>query len=180
MSSIRDYWPEFLARVREFSVLADAEDAELETLRQAIDDVLDDQFIETATERGIARREAILNITPYGDDILETRRFRVAGKWLNRLPYTYRMLIERLNALLGEGKYVVELHKEPYTIEVWIELIVKRQFDAAQEMLRETIPANLSITVKLRYNQHQTLRILTHGAMRAYRHIDIREEAIVP
>jgi len=179
MPSIRDYWPEFLARVREFSILADAEDAELETLRQAIDNILNDQFIETATDRGIARRESILGIVPYGDDTLETRRFRVAGKWLNRLPYTYRMLIERLNALLGEGKYVVELHKEPYTLRVLIELVVKRQFDAAKEMLREVVPANLSLTIELRYNQHQTLRPLTHGAMRAYRHIDIREEAIV-
>lgn len=178
MPSIRDYWPEFLARVREFSVLADAEDAELEALRQAIDDVLNDQFIETATERGIARREAILGIVPYGDDTLETRRFRVAGKWLNRLPYTYRMLQERLNALLGEGHYVIELHKEPYTLRVQIELTVKRQFDAVQQILREVVPANLRLIVELRYNQHMTIGQLTHGALAVYRHIDIREEAL--
>ena len=178
MPSIRDYWPEFLARVREFSVLADAEDAELEALKREIDRLLDDQFIATATERGIARREAILGITPFGDDTLETRRFRVAGKWLNRLPYTYRMLIERLNALLGEGKYVVELHKEPYTLRVLIELVVKRQFDAAKEMLREVVPANLHLIVELRYNQHATVARLTHGALAAYKHIDIREEAL--
>lgn len=179
MPSIRDYWPEFLARVREFSVLADAEDIELEALRQAIDDVLNDQFIATATERGIARREAILGIVPYGDDTLETRRFRVAGKWLNRLPYTYRMLQERLNALLGEGHYVIELHKEPYTLTVKIELVVKRQFDAAQEMLREVVPANLKLIVELRYNQHQKLAQYTHGDLGSYTHGAIREEAIV-
>lgn len=179
MPSIRDYWPDFLARVREFGVLADTEDVELEELRKAIDDVLNDQFIETATERGIARREAILGIVPYGDDTLETRRFRVAGRWLNRLPYTMRMLRERLDKLLGEGHYVIELHKEPYTLRVKIELIVKRQFEAAQKMLREVVPANLSLTVELRYNQHQTLRPLTHGAMRIYKQIDLREEAIV-
>jgi hypothetical protein len=179
MPSIRDYWPEFLARVREFGVLADSEDVELETLRKAIDDVLNDQFIETATERGIARREAILNIVPYGDDTLETRRFRVAGKWLNRLPYTMRMLQERLDAMLGTGHYEIELHKEPYTLKVKIELIAKRQFDAAQEMLREVVPANLQLIVELRYNQHMTVGQLTHGALSAYRHIDIREEAIV-
>jgi Uncharacterized protein conserved in bacteria (DUF2313). len=178
MPSIRDYWPEFLARVREFSVLADTEDAELEALRQAIDDVLNDQFIETATERGIARREVILGIVPYGDDTLETRRFRVAGKWLNRLPYTYRMLQERLNALLGEGHYVIELHKEPYTLRVQIELTVKRQFDAVQQILSEVVPANLRLIVELRYNQHMTIGQLTHGALAAYRHIDIREEAL--
>jgi len=179
MPSIRDYWPEFLARVREFELLADIKDDELAVLRQAIDDVLNDQFIETATERGIARREAILGIVPYGDDTLETRRFRVAGRWLNRLPYTMRMLQERLDKLLGEGHYVIELHKEPYTLRVLIELTVKRQFDAAKEMLREVLPANLHLIVELRYNQHMTVGQLTHGALSAYRHIDIREEAIV-
>lgn len=179
MPSIRDYWPEFLARVREFELFADIEDDELAVLRQAIDDVLNDQFIETATERGIARREAILGIVPYGDDTLETRRFRVAGRWLNRLPYTMRMLQERLDKLLGEGHYVIELHKEPYTLRVLIELAVKRQFDAAKEMLREVVPANLQLIVELRYNQYMTIGQLTHGALSAYRHIDIREETIV-
>ncbi|WP_028988020.1 putative phage tail protein [Thermicanus aegyptius] len=178
MAKIGEYWPEFLAQLREFGLVADTEDVELNDLRQEINNILNDQFIETATERGIARREAILNITPYGDDTIETRRFRVAGKWLNRLPYTYRMLQDRLDALLGPGKYVIELHKEPYTLRVLIELTVKRQFDAAQGMLREVVPANLRLIVELRYNQHITIGQLTHGALAAYRHIDIREEVL--
>lgn len=179
MPDIREYWPEILAKIREFDLIADVENTELDALAQEIENILNDQFIETATERGIARRELILGIVPYSDDMLETRRFRVAGKWLNRLPYTYRMLQERLDALLGEGHYVIELHKEPYTLTVKIELIVKRQFDTAQKMLREVVPANLNLIVELRYNQHMTVGQLTHGALAAYRHIDIREEAIV-
>lgn len=178
MPDIREYWPEILTKVREFGLIADAENAELDVLAQEIESILNDQFIETATERGIARREAILGIVPYGDDTLETRRFRVAGKWLNRLPYTYRTLQERLNALLGEDHYVIELHKEPYTLRVLIELTVKRQFDAVQDLLREVVPANLRLIVELRYNQHMTIGQLTHGALAAYRHIEIREEAL--
>lgn len=176
--SIRDYWPEFLQKIKEFSLLADVEDEELDKIKQAIDEILNDQFIETATERGIARREAILGIVPYGDDTLETRRFRVAGKWMNRLPYTMRMLQERLDALLGVGHYEIELHKEPYILCVKIELIAKRQFDATQKMLREIIPANLKLIVELRYNKHLTVAKLTHSVLSGYRHAEIREEAL--
>jgi hypothetical protein len=178
MPDIREYWPKDIEGISEFGLIADAENDELDVLEQEIANILDDQFIETATERGIARREAILGIVPYGDDMLETRRFRVAGKWLNRLPYTYRMLQERLNALLGDGKYVIELNNEPYTLKVLIELVVKRQFDAAQEMLREVVPANLQLIVELRYNQHLTVAQLTHSQLSAFRHIDIREEVL--
>lgn len=178
MPDIQEYWPEILTKVREFRLIADADNAELNMLAQEIENILNDQFIETATERGIAWREAILNITPYGDDTLETRRFRVAGKWLNRLPYSYRMLLERLDALLGAGHYTIELHQEPYTLTVKIELIVKRQFDAAQEMLREIIPANIKLVVELRYNQHQKLAQYTHAELSAYTHGDLREAVL--
>ena len=159
-------------------MIGDAENEKLEALTQEIENILDDQFIETATERGIARRESILGIVPYGDDTLETRRFRVAGKWLNRLPYTMRMLEERLNVMLGEGHYVIELHKEPYMLRVLIELVSKRQFDAAQEMLREVVPANLRLIVELRYNQHSSVSQFTHGQLSAYTHREIREDVI--
>jgi hypothetical protein len=174
---IREYWVEEIANLLEFDLLADIENSELNKVKQAIDDLLNDQFIETATEYGIAKREAILDIIPYGDDTLETRRFRVVGKWMNRLPYTMRMLQERLDALLGAGCYEITLHKEPYTLQIKIELIAKRQFEAAQNMISEIAPANLKLIVELRYNQHIKLSNLTHGAMSSYTHAALREEA---
>jgi hypothetical protein len=179
MSNIREYWPEFLTQVREFGLIADAEDPEMSGLQDELSAVLNDQFIVTATTRGIARREIMLGVVPYGDDDLETRRFRIAGKWLSRLPYTMRMFEARLDALLGVGKYVVELHKEPYTLRVLLEIVAKRQFEAAKEMLRDIAPANLVLVVELRYNQHSTIGQFTHQQLAEYTHLDIREEVIV-
>ncbi len=143
MPDIKEYWIREIADTLEFGILADIENDELGKVKQAIDNLLDDQFIETATEYGIARREAILDIIPYGDDTLETRRFRVAGKWMNKLPYTRQMLQERLDALLGTGYYKIELHNEAYVLTIEMRLVVPRQLELITEMLDEMVPANL-------------------------------------
>lgn len=176
---IKDLWPPIMQELKEFQKIAEIEDSFFEQLKQEIQNIVDDQFIQTATEKGIARRERMLKISPFADDTLETRRFRVQGVWNDKLPYTYRVLLERLNSLCGPDGYVIELNPGEYSLKIKIELNKKRMFDEVVKITRQMVPANLHLIVELRYNQHMTVGQLTHGALSAYRHIDIREEAIV-
>lgn len=172
------YLPPILQEVAEFQAIANVENPILSALYQEIEAALNDQFIETASERGIARYESMLRITPFANDTLETRRFRVASKWIARLPYTRRILVERLNATLGEGRYELDIDKDTKTVTVKIELSVKRQFDVVSEMLEEMLPQNMVLIVKLRYNQHLTLAQFTHEHLSSYTHAGLREEVV--
>ena len=108
--TIRDLWPPIMQELDAFKKIAEIEDSIFEQLKQEIEGIVNDQFISTATEKGIARREMMLKISPFADDTLETRRFRVQGVWNDKLPYTYRVLLERLDSLCGPDGYVMELN----------------------------------------------------------------------
>jgi len=176
--SIKDLWPPIIQELDAFKKIAEIEDSLFEQLKQEIESIVNDQFISTATEKGIARRERMLKISPFADDTLETRRFRVQGVWNDKLPYTYRVLLERLDSLCGPDGYVMELNAGEYSLNIKIELTRKRMFDEVVKITRQMVPANIVITVELRYNQHLTLANFTHGQLGQHTHYDLRNEVI--
>ncbi|XOQ44308.1 MAG: DUF2313 domain-containing protein [Clostridium sp.] len=178
MTKIMDLWPPIMQELKEFQKIAEIEEAFFERLKQEIENIVDDQFIQTATEKGIARREKMLKVVPFADDTLETRRFRVQGVWNDKLPYTYRVLLERLDSLCGPDGYEIALNTGEYSLNIKIELTKKRMFDEVVKISRQMVPANIAITVELRYNQHLTLANFTHEQLSQYTHYQLRNEVI--
>ena len=178
MASIRDYWIEEIRNTREFTILSHIEDEELFLVKDGINKLIDDQFIKTATEKGIARREKMLKIVPFADDTLETRRFRVSNRWNESLPYTHKVLINKLNQMCGNDGYTVELNRDSYTLKIRIELTQKRMFEEAKLMVRRICPANLVIDIELRYNQHKDFRGLAHAQLAKFTHNQLRNEVV--
>lgn len=176
MRDIKSYWIEAIQEIKEFQFIAQIEDEELSTINKHIKDLISDQFIETATEKGIARREKLLKLVPFADDTLESRRFKVLSRWNDNLPYTYRVLVQRLDQLCGKEGYTMELNQGEYTLKIKIELTVKRMEQEVNQMVHKMAPANLIVTVELRYRQHKELKRYTHAQLRAFRHIELREE----
>lgn len=175
---VKEYWIDDLKDIKEFQIIDEVENTEIDKINAAITDLVNDQFISTATERGVARREKILKIVPFADDTLETRRFRVSNRWNEKLPYTYRVLGNKLDQLCGKDGYTKVLDIGAYTLSIKIELTQKRMFNEVQIMARKITPANMVITVELRYNQHSTLAKFTHTQLSAYTHKQLREEAL--
>lgn len=178
MASIRDYWIEEIKNTKEFTLLSYIEDQELFLVKDGINKLIDDQFIETAAEKGIARREKMLKIVPFADDTLESRRFRVSNRWNESLPYTYRVLTNKLNQMCGNDGYTIDLNRDSYTLKIRIELTQKRMFEETKLMVRRICPANLVIDIELRYNQHKDFVALTHEQLRSYTHNQLRSEVI--
>ncbi|MCF6464214.1 putative phage tail protein [Clostridium sp. Cult1] len=178
MKRVEEYYPNVLHDIEEYMEIAKTENPELEIAWQSVIDLTDDQFIETATERGVARREKILKITPFADDDLESRRFRVLARENDKLPYTYRVLVNKLDQLCGKDGYVMTRNLGKHTLKIKIELTKKRMFDEVDKLARRMAPANLIITVELRYNQHLTLAKFTHAQLSQYTHKELREEVI--
>lgn len=176
--NIKEYWIATIQNLLEFQALGDTENVEILLLQDEIAQVLNNQFITTATEFGVARRELMLKIQPFTDDTLDNRKFRILAKWLNQIPYTYRRLEEKLNEVVGLNGYTIVLDSGAYTLVIAINLGNKRMFADAKEVIRLMVPANLAITVTLRYNRHIDLMIKTHTQLSVLTHTQIREEVL--
>lgn len=176
--NIEDFWSAKLRALYEFSVLATEENSLFNTLETEFNNLMSDQFIETATETGIARREALLDITPFGDDTLETRRFRVGVLWNNSIPYTEKMLISKLTSILGVDGYTMTKDYGNYALTITLNLGQKRMRDDVESMVSQMIPANLVLTVTLQYNRHVDLASFTHAQLATKTHLQLREEEL--
>lgn len=147
--------PDFLQQYREYQVIMDAEQEELDGIHQRISDLLSDAFTDTATEEGIARREQMYHMTPEQGASLEERRLAVKAQESGSLPYTIRQYRNMLAAICGGGKYQVDLDPEAYTLYVKldVEQAGKNEYAllaAVRRMSRKVIPANLVYDSALR------------------------------
>lgn len=177
--NILDYLPPIFYEIKEMIEIAKVENPILESLWLEIENALLDQFLLTATERGIKRSENMLHINVMATDDIETRRFRLLTRFNEQVPYTRPILRKLLDSLLGDNGYELTINGADKTLKIKIELTVKGMFDAVEEMLERIVPQDMIITVELRYNQHITLANFTHAQLAAYTHDQLRNEVIV-
>lgn len=139
------YLPHFVARYQETSTTLIAENPEFQAVWKAADRVLYNEFLATADEYGISRFEKLLGILPLSGDTLEARRLRVQSKWFLALPYTWRMLLQKLT-ILCHGEFEVSVPTlGGYEIAIKIVLGPHTRtllFDVLQ-LLEGFLPANL-------------------------------------
>lgn len=96
-----DYLPPVLQKVMEFMAITSAQQPEIESAWGALDLVMNNQFIDTATEEGVAVWEKELNITPLNTDTLEERKQRIKTAWTYGVVYTYNWLANWLKTSCG-------------------------------------------------------------------------------
>lgn len=176
--STLNYYPQYLQNIAEFKEIARVVDKEVGKLQEAINNALKDRFIRELTIVGITRWEGILKITPKGTETLDDRRFRIAARLFDELPYTLIVLKEKLALSCGKDGFKVNLENTKYKISIKVELSVKHQVEEIKKVLAKMIPANMLQYVELIYNQHQTFYKYTHAELKNRTHYSMREEVI--
>ena len=139
------YLPNVLREVREFQLLVDSEEPELDELWDRLQEALDDQFIEYLTEHGAGRWEKILKINP--EKKIEDRRDAIAARLRVRLPFTLKMLHVLLTEILGEGKFEIELIEDKYMLRLHLYAVGDNDAKNASFLMRRICPANLTSAV---------------------------------
>jgi hypothetical protein len=172
---LSSYWLPVLRELKEFKEIAKAEEPEIILLLKAVDKTLNDMYIQTAEEDGIARFEKLLGLYPAPEDSLDTRRFRVQTKWNDQLPYTEEELHTRLISLCGEGGYVLNISYSKYTLDVAVALNNKDALSLVQELLDQMVPCNMIVTARLQYNTYAWLANRTHSELSTFTYTGIRE-----
>ena len=176
--SLPEYLPGVLRVVREFKSIMAAEEPEIAMLYDGIGDALKDQFVLTATENGIARREKIYRIVPKATLTPDERKFTLLARMAEQLPYTVRMLIRMLSQLCGPEGFALSLDCANYMVSVLVALTAVNNVSDVENLLKRVCPANLVISVSIQYNQHYKFKALTHAGMAQRTHYKLRNEVI--
>lgn len=138
------YLPPFMQPYQEPAAALKAENPEFQIIWEATDRVLKNRFISTADEYGITRFEKLLGIYPSTEDTLESRRSRVQSKWFNKIPYTIRVLLQRLTALCGDTDFSLEGNfGSGYILSLDTSLEEFGKIRELEELLGSLLPCNI-------------------------------------
>lgn len=144
------YLPPFLAEYKETNLTLTAENPEFVLLWKAFDRTLKNEFIATADESGISRFEKILHIVPSEGESLENRRTRVHSQWFTRLPYTWRMLLQKMSIICKGKNFKIYVSQDicyKLEIQVFIEPQEETLLQEVEQMLENYLPMNLCYQV---------------------------------
>ena len=143
------YLPPIMQRYKEPMAALEAENPEFELVWDAVNRTLQNRFIETADEYGISRFEAMLGLFPEAEDTLESRRSRVRSAWFNRLPYTIRVLAQRLKVMCGDGGFILSNDfTEGYSLSITTNLEMYGQVEELDRLLKRMTPCNVVFDVE--------------------------------
>lgn len=139
------YLPQFVQEYREIQHIMKAENPEIQKTEDETEIIKNNQFILSCNIVGIQRFEKLLGITPSAEDTLESRISRVMIRWNDAVPYTYRVLLQKLTTLCGNDFEVIPKFNQ-YEMEIITHLDLYGQVDELQNLLGYMIPANLAVT----------------------------------
>lgn len=143
------YLPPFMQSYKEPVAALEAENPEFSLMWSATDRCLRNRFISTADEYGISRFEKMLKIYPTADDTLESRRSRVQSKWFNTIPYTWKVLLQKLLVLCGDSDFeVTGDFKTGYILYIDTDLELYGQVEELENIINTMIPENLVVVSK--------------------------------
>ena len=156
---LMSYLPLFMQGFRERAATLGAEEPEFGLVWAAADRILRNRFISTADEYGIGRLERILGICAQEGEPLELRRLRLQNRWCSSLPYTVRVLADRVaECLKGEHNFticpdfqdgywmtlVVYSSDESLTAELWYILSTLVPANIMTEIIYESVTSGLT------------------------------------
>ena len=140
------YLPFFMQEFTEIQKIMESEEPEFKILWDRIKKVFNNEFIEYCNEEGIKKFENILGIFPEPTDGLEIRIVRVLTYWNSKIPFTWKVLINKMNQLCGSpSEYELNLDNNNYTLNIITKFDDAKKYNELNRMLKSIIPANLGV-----------------------------------
>ena len=139
-----NFLPPIVQDIKEFKEFTTVEDVELDSIESGQRRILNEAFIDTATEYGIKKYEFLYKIK--ADIILESmefRRLRVKNRGLDKIPFTFRVLRNKLESLFGSGNFSMEVDSDNYTLNIEITSYDWNMFNEIMDNFRYIIPCNI-------------------------------------
>lgn len=135
-----DYWPPVIQAIRDMQEIARIQQPLIDEAWDSASFLMENQFIDTATEEGVAMWEKELGIVPKSTDTLRQRKAKLRLKWVPHNRFTMRWLYEWLKTVCD-----TEQIKKPKTIDYALKLFLPYYADwqTICEDLERYMPCNL-------------------------------------
>lgn len=171
-----DYYPPVIAAILDIQELMRVLQLSNDALWDAMSFVLENQYIDTATEEGVKMWERELGIVPASTDTLAQRKARLRLKWVPSNRFTMKWLYEWLQSACGT-KDVLMPTVEDYTLHVTLPWSVswKTIFDD----LEQYKPANIALDRRVALPQSEN-RLLAGFAIETRFEIEFTEREDTP
>lgn len=139
-----DYLPPFMQDFAEIKAIMKTENPELDQAWLTVRIPLADAFIMDCDEYALKKYESFVGIIPGPEDTFDARKARVLIYWNNFIPYTYRVLVRRLNTLCGAGNYEISGSLENYELFLKTNLMFGGQVQSLEHLLEQMVPMNMN------------------------------------
>ena len=143
MVNIKGYFPEIYDGVLEIDELIASENSLFDELEKEFNKVLLNQFITTCDVSTIAKYENLFSIVPDSSKDIEFRRSRVLNRLAMNSSFTLRFLEEKLNELIGKGKYKIEIDYDKYSMYIESARLNQDWFNETYITINKIKPANM-------------------------------------
>ena len=164
--------PSIITDIPDIKTIYDINDDQGEELDEAVSRLDDNIFLDDMHEEQIVRWEKILHISPASDDTIEDRRFRVKTKVLERLPYSYRVILNKLETLCPNG-YELVVNDNRDAVTIYLSLRSLKMLADVNELMDKILPLNMIFEIIILYNTYGTYSTWTHEEMHPYTHDEL-------
>lgn len=141
------YLPKYVAEYSEIKEIGNCSEVELKNIVEETEKVKNNMFIVSCDEVGVLKYEKMIGIEVDKNNSVGLRKNKVMVKWQDTIPYTYKILEQKVNTLLGSGNCKIVYENESYTIIIH----TKTKYETLVELVKmcnELLPANLVLTVR--------------------------------
>lgn len=178
-TDLAKYYPIVYKDVLEIDELVKTENRLFEELEKITLEVEQNQFIMTANARGLAVYENMLNIiaNPQSDSI-QFRRERLINRLSSFPPFTLRELKGRLNNLLGQNNYDIEVVNDNYELKLDMRIGVYGKLDEVLKTLISIVPVNMQIITTNNLSYEATGTVYTTSYKAEIRNFTITSELL--
>lgn len=156
---VKVYYPDVVFDIKDIRAVVDAGDKIGERLEQDLDALNSDLNIKSSKESGIIRRERILGINPLDTTSLEDRRLEVLTRWYDTPVYTETTLRNKLDSIMGKGKYTLCIDLEKKVVRYETEALESIVLNVIYALLDQMVPLDYMIAIRFKYKQKNMLYV---------------------
>lgn len=146
---IKITYPDVVLNIKDIKTSIDAGDKVGNVLESHVQEMINNITIKESELSGIEHRERVLGIKPLDTATLEERRLEVLIRWYDMPLYTERVLRQKLDAVLGEGNYTLEIDLDKKTVSCLTGLTSQKMIKSIGDMLEQMVPLDYLFKVIL-------------------------------
>ncbi len=135
--------PTYIQNYKEMELLQNALNPEVQSIQDETERLFNNQYVHTCDVNGIENFERLLNIKVDKAEDLEARKRRVLLRLNDNLPYTYKVLLYKLNVICDKSNYILTPFFNIYEMDLEVSLSQKGQVHELDHMLSTVLPANI-------------------------------------